>query len=349
MSKFNFYIITGSTKEACQTKYDAIATKNAFTFYLFEKGGIGYLGSQLLFNQDGSSGAGATGFNMVSSNLIASDLSANELYFVTADCTITDGQSTPVVHTAKAGSIWVTDSSSVPTEISASIFSHYMANYIANNIVKASEIDGTFASSDNTIMSSAAIEALIAQEISGQSVFEASFFKNVTTVTLTAQNILDEKVSVTFGSDTFTADIDPSVDHEGDVGLVFQLQVGEEYNETENDGDDCIFINLHGLLNKIEAGTSNTTTVTVQNKTGANHTKEIIVEVNKADSAGFTAASISNGADSLADGNTYDVSGLSDNKFVTERQFANMLANVLKDYTKFTFSPEPTPESTPEP
>lgn len=351
MSRFNFHIITGSTAESCQAKYDAIATKNAFTFYLFQSGGIGYLGNTQLFN-----GVSTSEFHMVSSNLIATDLSANQMYFVTTDCTITDGQSTPITHTAKAGSVWVTDSNSVPTEISATIFATYMANYITNNAVKASEIDGTFASSDNNLMTSAAVEALIEQELSDQSILQISFFKNVKTVTLTSTDIDNEYVEVSFdgGTTTLKADLDNSVDHAGDIGLVFQLQFGDEYDESDSDGDECVFINLHGLIDKIVAGTSNTTTVTVQNKSGEEHTKEIIVEVNKADNVSFTAANISGGADSLAEGSTYDTSGFSQNKFVTEQQFASLIANILKDYVKYSVSvdtpePTPTPETTPEP
>jgi hypothetical protein len=73
MAKFQFKIVTGATEAACKSTYDSLVDSTThlhdpYTFYLFDKGGVGYLGDTPLFGGDASK------FNMVSANMVADDL-----------------------------------------------------------------------------------------------------------------------------------------------------------------------------------------------------------------------------------------------------------------------------------
>jgi CRISPR/Cas system CMR-associated protein Cmr5 small subunit len=337
--KFQFKILTGANEAACKAKYDAILAHDPYTFYLFDKGGVGYLGDTPLFVSDASK------FNMLNTNVNFSDLRPNSFYFVTADCLIKDGL-TPTVtsYEAKIGSIWFTNASSVPTEVSWTSFNTDMARYIAASAVKAADItDATYSGNETSVMTSAAVATLIAEKINAQAILGISFFKNVQVVTLKPADIASSPKVVTFTVDgtSYTAPLSAS-DHEGDIGLVFQLQYGPEYDPSDSDGDAWVFVNLHGLINLYVGSVSNTatTTITHDSTDPSGHTKKVTVEVNKStDSALYSK--ILTAADTIAIGGTYDPTditgdGLSNNKFITESQLADVMAKVLSEYVKYS-------------
>jgi hypothetical protein len=335
--RFQFRIIPGSSKKDCYAKYNGYTTKDPYTFYLFEKGGVGYLGQTLLFGND------AGKFNLLSTNVTTDDLEANNIYFVTADCTITD--SAPNVYNAKKGSIWITDILNNPQEISLTIFTEYIANYIANSAIHASNVNAGYTPNDQTLMSAAAVQALINRSINSQSILDIAFFKNVSDViTVIADDITNGYVQVIFDGNNYHASIPTSganATHEGDVGIVFQIQHGSEYDESDpsdNNQDKCIFVNLHSLLTIYEGVSSNTANVTIRNKQNTNHTKEILVDVNKSDKQNIDSCildAINRFSNTSTDYNSA-VDGFSDNKFITEKQFGDLMYKILKNFVQYS-------------
>ena len=346
MAKFQFRILTGATEAACKAMYDSLINSEThlhdpYTFYLFDKGGVGYLGDTPLFGGDASK------FNMITGNTAADALKPNSFYFVTADCTITDSTST--VHTAKAGSIWVTNASSIPQELSLSIFTTYMTNYVASQAVHSDDasLNETFTGTDTSLMTSAAVSTLVNAVVNSQAILSISFFKDVKTVTLTATDITAEEVTFTVGEDpnthdpiTATASISAN-DHAGDIGLVFFCQTGTD----DDDGnDEWVFVNLHGLINLYSGSTSDTTVVTVVNDSAdtTGHTKQIKVEVNQSEKTASEFEQMVLSAIDAVDGSdasSYDPTdangdNLSPNKFISESQLAGILVSTLNHFAQ---------------
>ena len=353
MAKFQFRILTGATEAACKAMYDSLINSEThlhdpYTFYLFDKGGVGYLGDTPLFGGDASK------FNMITGNTAADALKPNNFYFVTADCTITDSTSTgvapdPGVHTAKAGSIWVTNASSIPQELSLNIFTTYMTNYVASQAIHSDDasLDETFTGTDTSLMTSAAVSTLVNAVVSSQAILSISFFKDVKTVTLAAADITAGEVTFTIGEDpdthdpiTATADLSAN-DHAGDIGLVFFCQTGAE----GDDGDDeWVFVNLHSLINLYSGSTSDTTVVTVVNDSAdsTGHTKQIRVEVNQSEKTASEFEQMVLDAIAAVDGpdaSSYDPTdadgdNLSPNKFISESQLAGILVSTLNHFAQ---------------
>ena len=353
MAKFQFRILTGATEAACKAMYDSLINSEThlhdpYTFYLFDKGGVGYLGDTPLFGGDASK------FNMITGNTAADALKPNSFYFVTADCTITDSTSTgvapdPGVHTAKAGSIWVTNASSIPQELSLNIFTTYMTNYVASQAIHSDDasLDETFTGTDTNLMTSAAVSTLVNAVVNSQAILSISFFKDVKTVTLTAADITAGEVTFTIGEDpdthdpiTATADLSAG-DHAGDIGLVFFCQTGAE----GDDGDDeWVFVNLHSLINLYSGSTSDTTVVTVVNDSAdsTGHTKQIRVEVNQSEKTASEFEQMVLDAIAAVDGpdaSSYDPTdangdNLSPNKFISESQLAGILVSTLNHFAQ---------------
>lgn len=348
MAKFQFRILTGATEAACKAMYDSLINSEThlhdpYTFYLFDKGGVGYLGDTPLFGGDASK------FNMITGNTAADALKPNNFYFVTTNCTITDGQATPVTHTAKAGSIWVTNGSSIPQELSLSIFTTYMTNYVASQTIHSDDasLDETFTGTDTSLMTSAAVSTLINAVVNSQAILSISFFKDVKTVTLTAADITAGEVTFTIGEDpdthdpiTATADLSAG-DHAGDIGLVFFCQTGAD----DDDGDDeWVFVNLHGLINLYSGSTSDTTVTTVVNDSSdpTGHTKQIRVEVNQSEKTASEFEQMVLDAIAAVDGpdaSSYDPTdangdNLSPNKFISESQLAGILVSTLNHFAQ---------------
>ena len=371
MPKFQFRILTGENEAACKAKYDRLAvetstgsgifTHDPYTFYLFDQGGIGYLGDTPLFGGDASK------FNMISSNKAYADLKPNAFYFCTANCTVTDDEDPHVAtHTLTQGSIWITNGSSVPNEISWTNFTTYMARYITGyaiqsdgtNLPSDDTWDETFEGNDTTLLTSAATRTLINNIVNAQAILSISFFKAVELHTITAAEITAGEVTV---FTDHTASI-TNAEHEGDIGLAFMCQTGSEYDETENDGDICVFVNLHSLINLYTGSTSDTAEVVVaQDLTGdpSGHTQKITVNVNKSEEifhANGTAdnfetkimAAIDQVINYRDDGeNNQDYvpttavasggHGFSSNKFISESQLADILAHVLSHFAQVQY------------
>ncbi len=371
MPKFQFRILTGENEAACKAKYDRLAvetstgsgifTHDPYTFYLFDQGGIGYLGDTPLFGGDASK------FNMISSNKTYADLKPNAFYFCTANCTVTDNEDPHVTtHTLTQGSIWITNGSSVPNEISWTNFTTYMARYITGyaiqsdgtNLPSGDTWDETFNGNDTTLLTSAATRTLINNIVNAQAILSISFFKSVELHTITAAEITAGEVTV---FTDHTASI-TNAEHEGDIGLAFMCQTGPEYDETENDGDVCVFVNLHSLINLYTGSTSDTAEVVVaQDLTGdpSGHTQKITVNVNKSQEVfhyngddNFESKmllAIDQCISHLDDGNNnpdYDPTtpvssggdGFSNNKFITESQLADILAHLLAHFVQIQYN-----------
>ena len=355
MAKFQFKIVTGATEAACKSTYDSLVDSTThlhdpYTFYLFDKGGVGYLGDTPLFGGDASK------FNMVSANMVADDLKPENFYFVTADCTITDGQTPPVTHTAKAGSIWVTNNNSVPQELSLSIFTTYMTNYVLNNTIHSDDasIGANFTGDDTTLMTSGAVSEFVNSVINNQSILDISFFKKVESHVITSAEITAGEITCfvdTVNSTSLTASI-TNADHEGDIGLVFMCQTGAEYDESENDGDQCVFVNLHALMNIYTGSTTDTAeTVVADDPTDlTGHTKKISVNVNKSSKTAANYEAIVLAAiDAINQPNAspYDPTdtngdNLSANKFISESQLAGILVSVLNNFVQVDWAETPS-------
>jgi len=336
MSQFQFKILTGVDFTACKQKYDNIASKDPYTFYLLDHGGHGYLGDTLLFGGDNSR------FQTIATNATASTLLPNMMYFVTNSITVTDGTTPdPVSHSFSTGSIFLTDNNKIVSDFTLSSFTTYMANYIATSadVIRSdnANLDSTYAGSDSTILTSAAVKALINANISAQSILDISFFSGISdAIEITSAHITAGKITYRFNGDSSDSEYNLTAnDHEGDIGIMFKIQTGPE----GEDGDDtCTFINLHGLINLYEPDTTTQTTqITISNdaNNASNHTKRIKVEVNKSTEANMVSK-ISSGVDNLKAGNAYAANDLSTNKFITEKQFAEVVANLLKDYVKYS-------------
>ena len=353
MAKFQFRILTGATEAACKAMYDNLADSTThlhdpYTFYLFGKGGVGYLGDTPLFGGDASK------FNMITGNTTADALKPNSFYFVTTNCTITDSTSTgtdpdPGVHTAKAGSIWVTNASSIPQELSLTIFTTYMTKYVLENTIHSDNafLDKNFTGTDTDLMTSGAVSTFVNAVVNSQAILSISFFKDVKTVTLSPADIAAGEVTFTVGEDsdthtpiTATATLSAN-DHANDIGLVFFCQTGAE----DDDGDDeWVFVNLHSLINLYTGSTSDTTVVTVINDPddGTGHKKQIRVEVNHSEKTASEFEQMVLNAINTIDGpdaSSYDPTdangdNLSPNKFISESQLAGILVSTLNHFAQ---------------
>ena len=328
MPRFNFKILTGSTKAQCQSVYDAITTPDGNTFYLFNKGGKAYLGEQILFDAD--SDGNDSRFALISANATAgTNFSAGQLLFITADVTLTDAQSTPATYTAKKGEIWKVGSAPdlIPENLTLNAVKETITKMITNGDIiddtaaSTNGFDATSNANKNKLITAGAVQTLIDASTSDSALASVEFFNDVVLVTLSASNVDTSGTTptVTFNTNDVDDQGDPitataelqSPYAIGDIGLAFRVQVGEEYDESESDNDRWVFINLKDLITK-------------STETGSSF-----------------ATKVNSGADNLADGTSYDPTAnetngnLSPNKFVTESQLASILANLLKDYVRY--------------
>lgn len=350
--KFQFKILTGATEAECKARYDnEPLTDNhhdPYTFYLFDKGGIGYLGDTPLFGGDASK------FNLVTGN--KSDLKPNSFYFVTTTCTLTDptneGAADPTtgVHNATAGSIWVTDNSSIPQELSLTIFTHYLVNSAIHsngtNLPDGDHWDATFAGNDTTVLTSAATKVLINNVVNNQAILSISFLKNVEIHTITQAEVNAGKITC------FTdkaADI-TSDDHKDDIGIVFQFQAGATYDESTDTNDICVFFNLHSLIKRYIGSDTDTTEVIIAQDLTADpsgHTEKITVNVKESEKTATALENIIMGAfntvyqhkqDPETYPNDYDKTNLTDalaqHRFITESQLVDILGHVLTHFAE---------------
>lgn len=329
-NKFQFKLLTGID---AQQKYDRIKDQGThpYTFYLLENG-VGYLGNTPLFGGDTKNILiKNTNFGNVSSNEEA--IIKNVLYFITSDITITDSTGTI---DAKKGSIFVADATGqTVTELSKEIFSTYMADYVTNKAIKSTNImnnDGTHVDptklDKEELITAKAVKEFVQSTMTSQSVLDIAFFNDVSnTKTVTKEDIQANQIDLVFKNNgTVTVSLKDLNDvHENDVIFAFAV--------TTNNNTQYVPVNLHSLIDNYEGGTCDTTTVSVVDSTnGKNHTKEIKVEVNKS----TIDDSVINAAIEKAITDSYTGDTLDENKFISEKQLATILANVLKNFVQYS-------------
>ena len=344
MPRFKFQILTGSSKEQCQSVYDTIRAGQNFdlnTLYLFNNGSKAYFNDSILFDSSSSTGDDDR-FVIVSSNATAStDFSAGQLLFITANCTLTDAQSTPETYSAKKGEVWLVGSTAdlIPENLTLNGVKEVIAKMITNGDIidetaaGTNGFDATSSSNTDKLITAGAVQTLINEGLSEAAVFTAGFYNKVDLITLDDQNT--DTSNTPFVLTVGTGETDDSTgleittqitlginDNIGDTGLVFQLQYGNEYDESGSDDDKWVWLNLKNLIKKSSETASN------------------------------FASKVDSGADKLANGNTYDPTAsaadgnLSSDKLITEAQLANILANVLKDYVRYDSQAYTAPSGT---
>lgn len=314
-NRFQFRILTGNNPV---TSYNAIATKDPFTFYLLSNG-MGYLGDIPLFNVD-------TGKRIkIVTTTGALTVENNSIYAFAVDGITVGG-------TAYPQGIYTTDGSGNVNNITY----RTIAQYIIDNAVEDMTGDN-YTGDNNTVPTTKAVVDFVTDRIDDISdILNIHFFKNVkVSHPLTQNNIDNLTVNIDFDTANQTIDLSDSgglgsEPHVGDVGLVFIIETGIEEESGAEEDDTFVFVNLHSLINtySISSNTIDSTPTT------NGHNTQFALEVKK--SSILTAAALSAGADALAEGSTYDTSGLSNNNFITEQQLANIMASVLKDYVKYT-------------
>ena len=341
MPRFQFQILTGSSKEQCQSMYDTIRAGQNFdlnTFYLFNNGSKAYFNDSVLFDSSSSAGDDDR-FVIISSNATAStDFSAGQLLFITANCTLTDAQSTPETYSAKKGEVWLVGSTAdlIPENLTLNGVKEVIAKMITNGDIidetaaGTNGFDATSSSNTDKLITAGAVQTLIDAGLSEAAVFTAGFFNKAKLVTLDSNNtdtsntpyVLTVDTGEKDGNTPITTEITlPNGSALGDIGLVFQLQYGNDYDESGSDNDHWDWVPLSGIITK------------------------------STETASSFATKVNDAADDLADGKTYDptdVSGdnLSTSKLITEAQLANVLANVLKDYVRYDSQAYTAPSGT---
>ena len=314
-NRFNFRILNGSDPQA---QYAAITTKDALTFYLLADG-TGYLGEVPLFGGD------AEKFNLITT-AGAATLEAGKVYIFAVDGVTVGGDAKP------QGIYYSADGSTVEN-----ITYKTIAEYITENAIKAADVDETYAGNETTIMTSAAVVEYVNSMIADQNLMDIAFFNNVISYTLTQADIDD----ITNGTETSggikatypgITGLDANC-HKDDQGLIF---VTDNLGEGTDDEKSYIFVNLCKLINVYDVTSDDDSVTITPTTTTDGHKTTFDISVNVPTTvATDIAANISAGADSIAEGSTYDVSALADNAFVSEKRLAEVLANILKDYVKY--------------
>lgn len=308
-NKFNFKILKD------KAAYEAVTTKDAMTFYL-TKTGEGWLGEESLFGGD------AEKFHLITKAGEVT-LEADKAYVFATDGITVDGTAYP------QGLYYSADGATVENVTYKTI-----AQYIVDKAVKATDVNAEYAGDETSVMTSAAIVQYVTDMIAAQNLMDIAFFKNVIPYELTQGDIDDATNGTTTGPahTQYPAIVGISTDHHvGDMGLIF---VTDNLGEGEDDEKSYIFVNLHKLINIYDV-TSEDGSVDVTPTTDANgHKTTFNVSVSKA--TDDISTSVRNGADSLAEGGTYDTSTLAENKFVSEKHLAEILAKVLKDYVTYS-------------
>lgn len=306
--KFNFRIL------ANKAAYEAMNPKDAMTFYL-TKTGEGWLGEESLFGGD------AEKFHLITkAGEVA--LEADKSYVFAADGITVSGQVYP------QGLYYSTDGTAVNN-----ITYKTIAQYIVDKAVKASDISAAYEGDETSVMTSAAIVQYVADMIAAQNLMDIAFFKNVIPYELTQADIDDAVNGTTIGpaQTQYPAIMGIAAEyHVGDQGLIF---VTDNLGEGEEDEKSYIFVNLHKLINiyNVKSDDNSVTVTTTVDEEG--HKTTFDISVNKA--TDDIADSIRGGADVMAEGGAYDTSALADNKFVTEKYLAEVMAKVLKDYVTY--------------
>lgn len=187
--KFKFKLLTGTDPQA---QYDAIATKDALTFYLLGNG-IGYLGDTPLF------GGGAQKTVVMTSGTLT-EPEAGKLYVLDS---VTYGADTLT-------GLYFYDGTTM-----SSYSDELIATYI-NNMLVTDMTAEDYTGDDETIATTKAIMDLVGNVLSDSNLVNAAFFRKVESHTLTAEDLTNTAISLPEGS------------KEGDVGLLFTADNDDE-------------------------------------------------------------------------------------------------------------------------
>jgi hypothetical protein len=187
--KFKFKLLTGSDPQA---QYEAIAQKDALTFYLLNTG-IGYLGETPLFG-----GGAQKTVVMTSGELVEPE--QGKLY---------------VLHGVTYGDQTLTGLYFFDGAAMKSYSDELFSTYIAGILTKDMTGEG-YTGDDNTVATTKAIMDLMNLKLSDSSIVNAAFFRKVTSHTLTADDLTNSAIQLPDGA------------QEGDVGLLFTADNDDE-------------------------------------------------------------------------------------------------------------------------
>lgn len=243
-NKFKFNIITGST---AQTKYDAITTKEPYTFYLLENG-VGYLGSTKLFDAaDAGNSAvitAGTYFNNVEFHTIAQSELDNHTFanYASFDSSVVAGSKG-----LKITSVDVT----APTDATKNKYYFVnlpyakgeFCNYISTHTITAAEISSNKIGPTNAIIASGTVagdEGLIlgfgnsGSNGAGGTISVCYFIPLKTSTALTGKFFRAVEAYTVTQADIDGTDIStPSGTVAGDKGFLFTAD-----NDETTDGDE---------------------------------------------------------------------------------------------------------------
>lgn len=302
-NKFQFKLLTSTDPQA---QYDAITTKDAYTFYLLGNG-VGYLGNIPLFSGD------AEKFNIVI-NAGALTLEAGKLYVVAVDGVTVGSDTIP------QGVYYSADGSTVEN-----ITYKTIAQYIADKAIKDMTADG-YTGTDDTLATTKAIVDYVKNVVNNQSILEGKFFKEVARVKLTQDDI--DGVTSSPNVTAYGAIFSGADNHVDDIGLVFTLDASD--TASDNSNDVYVFVNLHELMHTytVESSDSITMTETPDGSHGSKFKAELKVNSTEksivVDSDGVHLEK----ATSINDGDGTDSTPEpSADKLVTEEALVNYVVN----------------------
>lgn len=305
-NKFQFKLFTSSDPQA---QYDAITTKDAYTFYLLGNG-VGYLGDIPLFGGD------AEKFNIVI-NAGALTLEAGKLYVVAVDGVTVGSDTIP------QGVYYSADGSTVEN-----ITYKTIAQYIADKAIKDMTADG-YTGTDDTLATTKAIVDYVKNVVNNQSILEGKFFKEVARVKLTQDDI--DGVTSSPNVTAYGAIFSGADNHVDDIGLVFTLDATDTASD---DTDDVyIFVNLHELIHIYTVESSDSIIMT--EVANGSHGSKFKAELKTNDSSiEVTSDGVSLKKSEVTD-KTLTAANASADKLVTEKVMEAFVRSVLEDYVSY--------------
>ena len=266
---FQMKILTG---ENCMSNYNAIQTKDPLTFYLLQNG-KGFLGSTQLFGQEIEDSVHL----LDTPGDKTSQIQDGKVYAVIVDGVTVgvDSDSQPISYQQGMYLGRITNGSTILENFSYKSITQYIAERAVRSLFvddgNGNQTIQGVAGTNTEIPTTKALVDYVQAAISDQSILQAQFFKSVESYTVTATDVAGTTASPLY-ADLLTPTNQFADAHAGDIGLIFTRDaVG---SKTNND-DVHIFVNLHDLLTMYDVADTNTIDLTIGNKAGSNHTKEI--------------------------------------------------------------------------
>ena len=312
-NKFQFKLLTSSNPQA---QYDAITTKDAYTFYLLGNG-TGYLGDVPLFGiqNDGDK------IHIITDNTHTVSVEAGHTYIVVVDGVHTRPEFMPGDTVPMPQGIYYSPRNNAVENITYKT----IAQYIADKAITDMTTDG-YTGDNDTLATTKAIVDYVKNVVSNQSILEAKFFKEVVKVKLTQDDI--DGVTSSPNVTAYGAIFGGADNHVDDIGLVFTL---DATTSVDDDTDDIYtFVNLHELLHtySVESSDSITMTETPDGAHGSKFKAELKIKSTetslKVDSDGVYLEK----TDVINDGDGTDSTPEpSADKLVTEEALVNYIVN----------------------